>query len=353
MNICLKMIVKDEAHVIAGCFDSILPFISTWVICDTGSTDGTQDLIRDYFKEKNIPGELHERPWVNFGHNRTEAFQRAKNKADWILLMDADDVLHGTPDFGDLQNDAYLMRNGSPEAFTWWNTRFYRNGIDWRYVGVVHEHVDASTPFTVGKIPGDYYFEAGHRGSRSNDPDKYRKDALAIEVALRDEPTNSRYIFYLGQSWFSAGDFMRAREAYRRRVPLSGWAEEIFYAMYRIGQCELLLGNPEAMYGQMLLTYDRFPHRAEPLHYAAKYAMEHRNFKLGQELASIGSKIRLPKSDILFIEADVYEWRMIDVLAVCLSYTDNRYEARCLNERLLAIAPESERDRILSNLTFC
>jgi len=40
------MIVKDEADVLERCFDSCRGLIDRWVICDTGSTDGTQDLIR-------------------------------------------------------------------------------------------------------------------------------------------------------------------------------------------------------------------------------------------------------------------------------------------------------------------
>lgn len=344
------MIVKNEAHVITSCFDSMLPFIDTWAICDTGSTDGTQAIIREYFADKKVPGELHERPWVNFGANRTEAFKLAKGKADFIWIMDADEILRGKPDFGDLTHDVYLLRCGTD--FTWWNTRIFRNGPDWRYVGVVHEYAEAPGLITVGQLPGDYYITSGHGGARSNDPDKYRKDALAIEAALQGDPENTRYTFYLGQSWFSAGDFSRAHDAYDRRIQLGGWSEEVFYSMYRIGQCENALGDREAMIGQMMLTFDRFPHRAEPIYFAAKLAMEARQFHLGYALASIGVGIKMP-SDILFVEADVYNWRMLDVLAVCGYWIGKRDEARAINERLLHLAPEPEQARIRGNLDFC
>ena len=41
----LAMIVRDEAAIIARCLRSVRDKIDTWVICDTGSTDGTPSLV--------------------------------------------------------------------------------------------------------------------------------------------------------------------------------------------------------------------------------------------------------------------------------------------------------------------
>ena len=92
-TICLNMIVKNEAEIIERCLTSIVKHIDYWVIVDTGSTDGTQHIIKDFMKEHKIPGELIERPWVNFSHNRSEALELAENKADYIFLCDADMAL--------------------------------------------------------------------------------------------------------------------------------------------------------------------------------------------------------------------------------------------------------------------
>src|SRR3990167_6567765 len=76
-NVCLNMIVKNEAHVIERCLESVLPLIDSWVILDTGSTDGTQDVIRNFFAQRGIPGELFESPWVNFAHNRNQGLSKS------------------------------------------------------------------------------------------------------------------------------------------------------------------------------------------------------------------------------------------------------------------------------------
>jgi len=48
------MIVKNEADVIGRCLRSVLPFISSWSITDTGSTDGTQAIIQEMLG--HLPG---------------------------------------------------------------------------------------------------------------------------------------------------------------------------------------------------------------------------------------------------------------------------------------------------------
>ena len=74
-RLTLCMIVKNEAHVIERCLASVLPVIDYWVIVDTGSTDGTQQKIQDFFDRNGIDGEMHNRPWIDFGHNRSEALE--------------------------------------------------------------------------------------------------------------------------------------------------------------------------------------------------------------------------------------------------------------------------------------
>ena len=58
-RVCLNMIVKNEAPVIDRCLASVKLLVDSWVIVDTGSSDGTQDRVRSL--KAGVPGELHER----------------------------------------------------------------------------------------------------------------------------------------------------------------------------------------------------------------------------------------------------------------------------------------------------
>ena len=86
------MMVKNEAHVISNALRSVKPFIDHWVIVDTGSTDNTKDIIANELA--GIQGELLDIPFKNYGYNRTEVFKAAYDKADYMLVLDADDIFH-------------------------------------------------------------------------------------------------------------------------------------------------------------------------------------------------------------------------------------------------------------------
>ena len=90
-RVSLCMIVKNEAEVIERCFASVRHLIDHWVICDTGSTDGTPEVIERALA--GIPGELHHHEWRDFGHNRSELMRVARGTADYLLLLDADQTL--------------------------------------------------------------------------------------------------------------------------------------------------------------------------------------------------------------------------------------------------------------------
>ena len=139
-TICLCMIVKNESRVIERCLASVRGLIDAWAIVDTGSVDGTQDLIRQTLHD--LAGKLLERPWVNFGHNRTEALQLARGRAEYVLVIDADEELVQDPDFElpRLTADAYTA-----EVFysgcTYLRRQLVRTALAWRYEGVLHEYI--------------------------------------------------------------------------------------------------------------------------------------------------------------------------------------------------------------------
>jgi glycosyltransferase involved in cell wall biosynthesis len=88
------MIVKNESRIIERCLKSVIDYIDYWIIHDTGSTDDTCKIIKNFFDQRNIDGKLVEVEWKDFGTNRTKVVEQAinllKHKNYYLLLLDAD-----------------------------------------------------------------------------------------------------------------------------------------------------------------------------------------------------------------------------------------------------------------------
>src|ERR1700722_1058976 len=98
-RICLTMIVRNEEKIIERCLDSVKDIVDCISICDTGSTDKTVQIIKQYMQMHDIPGKVYNHEWKNFGHNRTLSAQAAKQtltslnfplENTYLLFLDAD-----------------------------------------------------------------------------------------------------------------------------------------------------------------------------------------------------------------------------------------------------------------------
>lgn len=351
-RICLNMIVKDEVPVIERCLASVRPWIDTWVIVDTGSSDGTQTLVQRALQ--GIKGELHERPWCNFAHNRNEALDLARSKADYILFIDADEQLLVPAGFRWplLSSDGYLLTCRMNDH------EYQRNAliaaqVAWRWEGVLHEYLTAPQHNGWSHLQGPQIF-VSHDGARGRDPSTYLKDIAVLEDALRTEPQNTRYAFYLAQSLRDANYLEQSREAYRRRARMGGWEEEVWYSLYQVAALTERLGEPASSVRDAYLeAYAGRPNRAEPLHDLARFHRMRSEFALAHLYAQQAVQIPRPK-DLLFVDASVYEWRALDELAVSAYYVNAMEQGRVAIKALLdgKKYPASEHRRMEANREF-
>lgn len=351
-RICLNMIVKNEAHVIERCLASLRPWIDSWLIVDTGSTDGTQALIAELLKDK--PGQLIERPWRDFGHNRSEAMALARPHGDYILIIDADQVLEAAPGFAwpTLAADAYALQvrfSGTEYALPW----LVASRLPWRWQGVLHEYLEAGQAVHTERLPG-LAIRVYTDGARSQDPEKFAKDEQVLEAALAAEPDNTRYTFYLAQSCRDGGKLTKALTIYERRAKQGGWAEEAWFALYQCAVLAERLGHAkEEVLARYLAAYQARPTRAEPLVGLARHCRLAEDYHPAYLFAAQAMQITLP-DDLLFVEQPCYGWLRADEYALACYWTQ-RIEEAALRWQALLQSPElpaSEKERVTTNLAF-
>ena len=358
-TVCLVMIVKNESKIIEDCLEHVVKHIDYWVICDTGSTDGTQTVIKNYFEKKGIKGELHEDEWVDFAHNRTLAFQKAKGKADYSFVIDADDRLVGDltivdDDYTDFKIKITLSN------LDYYRSQVFKNDLDWKYVGVVHEYpclVDSSISKKTGTIEKSF-IKAGTFGDRSNNGScKFDRDIALLLKGLEEEPNNSRYYFYLAQSYYDKGDNENAMKYYKKRISMEGWNEEVYYSMYRYAQSRMKLKNKlnisfEELALDYIKAYNYRPSRLEALYEIVKYCRDIGKIKMAYAFAAMAYDTyeKYPE-DVLFVDRDIHKYKFMDELAVSAYYSNNHTLVVSINDKLIKMINNKEINLDLSRIS--
>jgi glycosyltransferase involved in cell wall biosynthesis len=365
-RICLNMIVKNEVKVLPRLIRSVKDYIDYYVIVDTGSTDDTIELIKREMAEYGIEGEVHERPWVNFGVNRQQALELAvaADKADWLLFIDADEELAvSDPKFYEKLEPGVTYELEKHQGDLRYAVRHLidiRN-TSYRWEGPVHNYLVVVEGKERRALRKDVWIVYHHgQGAKSHgvtQEQKFLRDAALLEDELARNPNDARSQFYLAQSYRDAGHHERALAAYKKRASMeNGWDEERFVAQLEAGRMCLHLKMPEAVVlGELLGAYTLRATRAEPLYELARYYRMRDGYAMASLFAKAGAQTPLP-NDRLFVVESVYTWRLLDELAVAAywlgDYAVSKSACQVLLERVEGglRVPAADVERIRGNL---
>ncbi|HEX4106541.1 MAG TPA: glycosyltransferase [Solirubrobacteraceae bacterium] len=352
-TICVCLIVKNEAEVIERCLASARPHIDYWVICDTGSTDGTQDLIRAALD--GIPGELHERPWQNFGHNRSELLRLAQDKADYLLLLDADWTIElRKPDaLAGLGAECYLVRHEHVPAgdFELYNRHLVTGRREWRYLGVTHEYIVTDGDVSTERVDGVVI--VNHADGGVGRAQRWRQDAELLEAEDERNPDDPRTIFYLAQTYRDLGETDRAVGLYERRASLGGWEEEVYYSLHQVGVLRAEGGDWPGGLAALISAWEVRPRRLEALYELVcrlRIRHEHQTAHLFAR-AGVG---RPQPGDILFVSPWVYRWGLLFEYSITSYWVGDARASLDACNRLLAMddLPDLYREQTVANRQY-
>jgi glycosyltransferase involved in cell wall biosynthesis len=369
-TLCFGTMCKNEEACILKTLESVYKYIDYWVVCDTGSTDKTCEIVKDFFAEKNIPGQLYVDEWVGFDVNKSLLFERCYNKTDYILHLDADDWLMGEFDPLSLSGskaDVFMltMKRGSSDFKA---SVIYNNRLRWKYIGVAHNIIkclDKDYPTSSDMfVRTETWVDNNERGVRSLDPKKYIKDALKLKEqffeTLYDDPygINNRSVFYCAQSYRDARHYKESVQWYKLYTRLSGtWGEELFESYMQISKCMMIIGDTDDnIISWMNKAIEMSPDRAEPYFHLGKYFNDksrcdsgYKYFKLAQEQDFDAATSKYT----LFVSRNCYGKYINDELSVSCYWTDKGEEGIALIDEIID-KPEFEHinERLHTNRKF-
>jgi tetratricopeptide (TPR) repeat protein len=316
-------------------------------------------------EELNIPGELHERPWVNFEVNRTESLELSFGKCDYRWIIDADDLFENlqpdTNPFSDLPDgvDCFQIQY-KLNSLQYYRAQIVKSDQNWVYKGVLHEYLDlpGKQPLYQAQIPNDRCLVNANISPlkrASSLEEKYANDAEILEKALAEEPDNTRYMFYLAQSYRDSNQNVKALHAYEKRVNAGGWPEEVYYSLYMIGRLKEKLGrHPDEVIQAYSRAWEFRPERLEAVFHCMRKLREQNRFVLSFTYGNMAMK-NPGTGDILFVEPEIWQWRLLDEFSLAAYHTGNpeiSYEKmkKVVEMPFFPSMHPSEKERILRNV---
>jgi len=388
VHIALLMMVKNEKKRLHVTLESVIGHVDSLIIYDTGSTDNTREIVREFSEKHKIPLNLIEGEFVDFATSRNVLLEEADRMSgvDFLLLMDTNDELRGGKDlrkFCEQQmktnETAYLVNQEwfFGENNFYYNIRLLKPNRTWRYQGVVHEWLqkqDQKDIYITHKVP----LPVSLFQDRTQDDDKtgkrFHRDKDLLLAEFEKDPTNSRTVFYLAQTYSCLNRHAESYHFYKIRADMPGFQEENFHCHLRMGDIakeHAIINNRypqnripreddtkevsllrsftwEIALGHYMKAFEHTP-RAEPMIAVAEYYRSIDKWLLSYNFARIACELDFPRDSILFIDNRAYDYTRFHLLGIVAFYCNKFTEGYQACQQAIKVA---NKDIDKNNLKF-
>ena len=369
-KLALNFICKDESHVIGKMLESCKTITDLIVVNDTGSTDGTQDIIRKFGEDNNIPTYVFERPFDDFEKSRTHAMEKLRDvvkELGWDpnkvhgYWFDCDETLIIDPKFSKDQfvNDLYMINTFIGQMKYTRNT-FFKVSKPFRWYGPIHEFIVCDEQNITSGLAENIHVDVKMTGAswQGDIPTKYKNHAFVLEKYIDANRQDPRWIFYTAQSYHDSASMpdnkeeneerlRRALKYYKERVNRTdGYAEEIYYSQFRIGTIMRSLEEPWNLTHQELLkAYNMDPTRGESIKIIIDYYLQMNEWNMAylySKFAKVNFHGKNPYPNrLLFVDEALYIWKFAEAHAASCFYTGRMDEAKATYQEIVNISKTS------------
>lgn len=388
VKLALNFICKNESHVIERMLNSAKSITDLIVVNDTGSTDGTQELIMKFGRENNIPTYVYERIFDNYESSRNYAMEKLRdtvNELNWNpdevygYWFDCDEKLVVGSDFNKNQiNKDFYMITTFINRMRYTRNTFFRISKPFHWYGPVHEYIVCDDKTITSGMLENINVEVSMDGAswKGIISEKYLSHAHILEKYISQNRQDPRWIFYTAQSYHDSATMInnpeeneerlrRAVKYYRERVSRNdGFAEERFYSQLRVGLALKTLEHPwNEVHQEILKAYAMDPIRVEPIKAIIDYYMQVGEWQLAY-LYSKFAKINFHNKNpyphrLLFIDETLYKWKLLETHSAICFYVNKKEEGKSNHNEILEIMKtnpnlftQEERDKVYHNAQF-
>lgn len=235
MGISSCLIAKNEKDNIRRCLESIKEFSDEIIIVDTGSTDNTIEIAKEY------GCKIYYHPWNNdFSEARNMSLRKATQ--DWIFVIDCDEEVETesvnlikelSKTKENIEGFGVLISNliNGIESYASLHLRFFRNRDVYEYEGIIHEQLGDSLK---RYDPNSYILKSDiklkHYGYEIDPELEARKSKRNLEILnmVEEEKRDGMYYFHLGAEYTRLEDYQKAADTFVRGYTIGDKTQPYF-----------------------------------------------------------------------------------------------------------------------------
>lgn len=254
--ITLAIICKNEEGQIGNCLRSVRDYVDEIVVVDTGSTDKTPEIAKQYADKFEVFTACNNADGLirDFSMARQRSFDLASH--DWVMWVDADDEVEGAhlipkylAKYSTIPNPKMIIlpyeyahdSNGNVTCRHYRERIFYpRNMFQWK--NPVHEVVVPSSSATVTLKENDLVMI--HRRAQSGKVFENNRNLRILEEHVsKSGETDVRSLYYIALEYGNVGNYEQALKYHKRYIELSGWDDERFMSCMKIVETYMTLND--------------------------------------------------------------------------------------------------------------
>ena len=239
----LCIMVKNGGPQFEEMLTQNLPVIDRWTILDTGSNDGTIDIINKVLVGKKR-GELFQEPFINFRDSRNRCLELAGKSCKFILMLDDTYVIKGNlrgflnQVRGDQYTNSFTLFIESDDT-KYGSNRIIKSESELRYKHRIHEVISDHNNINV-VIPEEcaYIFDYRFDYMEKRTIERKQLDLKLLYEEVEENPNDPRAYYYLAQTYNILENYEKAFFYFKKRCEFknSGFIQERVDAAFEVAR---------------------------------------------------------------------------------------------------------------------